>query len=245
MAALLALDRFVDEGSIPSRAFEIQARLATIEFEKTKLTQRRNELFPIEQDAIRLLDRPIADLALEERVLTNDAVLLDAGYTQLALDPLRWRTQEGLPQFAIFSIESPQCMFRVEVGRGGYSRRFPKQIISPKGLEATGDLFACFDDVMALLKSNVCRRKSASGFQLRARYSGLIPEVTRQKIRRAKDLGVFQHIFIISEVDWAVEKIPNDPLVTGWDGQKLWLVDKFDTTPLEALIAQTFGARTA
>lgn len=245
MTTLSLLDRFVAEGKVSSRAAEIQARLATIESERGRLAQRRSELLPIEADAIRILSRPIADLDVEEQVLTTDAMLLERGYTQLCLDPLRWRTQAGLPQFAIFSIESPECMFAVEVGRQGYSRRHPKEIISPKGLETTGELLGCFDDVMAMLRQKVIRKGSPRGFRLRARYSGIIPDDTRQNIVRAKELKVFHHIFIISEVDWTIEKIPADPLVTGWDGRKLWLLDKFDTTPLEALVAQTFGAPVA
>ena len=241
MTTLSLLDRFVAEGSVSSRAAEIQERLAVVRDHKGQLAHRRSQLLPIEADAIRALDRPIGELEAEEGALTHDAMLLAAGYTELSLDPLRWR-KDGLPQFAIFSIESPECMFAVEVGRKSHGRRFPKVTISPQGLEKTGELFRCFDDVMAMMRQKVIRRGSARGYQIRARFSGIIPERTRHNILHVKSFNVFQYIFVISEVDWELKEIPFDPLVTGWDGERLWLLDKFDTTPLEDLVAQTFGA---
>ncbi len=79
-----------------------------------------------------------------------------------------------------------------------------------------------------------------------AEFDGLIPEVVRQKIRRALSLGIFGNkVFILAEVPGLeIKPIPlpkpasiGDPLVIGFNGSDFYLIAAFDTKPVE-LMAQ-------
>jgi hypothetical protein len=68
-----------------------------------------------------------------------------------------------------------------------------------------------------------------------AQFSGLIPPEIKDQIEDARPL--FKDIFIIAEPKrWKLNepaRIPADPLVVGWDGEGLYLIAEFDTTPVE------------
>ncbi|MBI3334525.1 hypothetical protein HYZ97_03490 [Candidatus Pacearchaeota archaeon] len=84
---------------------------------------------------------------------------------------------------------------------------------------------------------------------LTANFNGLIPNKTREKIRIAKHIfqrGFFaSNIYIIKEeTDWKGTPV-RDPLVVGILREapgryKAYLIDQFDTTPLERYVAQEF-----
>ena len=70
------------------------------------------------------------------------------------------------------------------------------------------------------------------------RYTGVIPKDTKRRIAEARD-RFGDNIFLLAETgSWTV--VPEDPLVVGFDGDSLWLIDKFDTVSIEALIATEF-----
>ncbi len=81
--------------------------------------------------------------------------------------------------------------------------------------------------------------------QITTRLGGVIPETTRAKIRSVEKK--FEEIFILAEAKWELSRAPviapGDPLVVGWDKDYFWLIDVFDTTPVENLVSQEYCER--
>ncbi|MEA2715526.1 MAG: hypothetical protein QOG91_554 [Candidatus Parcubacteria bacterium] len=84
-----------------------------------------------------------------------------------------------------------------------------------------------------------------------ARFTGLIPPKSKEIIRRAEQSPLFREVFLLVEVEeWDIRKEPKkkslaqqvwsfileDPLIVGFDGESLWLLDSFDLTTTEALV---------
>lgn len=102
----------------------------------------------------------------------------------------------------------------------------------------------CYVDVVNLLNGgDVVFDSDGSGGMLKrtvvrsigARFSGVIPDSTRAKIRKA--MSDFESIFLIAEPVFSLKvqivEVPVDPIVAGWDGETMWYIDDFDITPLE------------
>ncbi|MEK7612409.1 MAG: hypothetical protein AAB407_03650 [Patescibacteria group bacterium] len=96
----------------------------------------------------------------------------------------------------------------------------------------------CFNDVRSLFEREL-EKKWLGSKTIGVTYAGVIPAPVRDNIRKAKKN--FKDVFILAEPgDWNVAEVLIDPLVVGWDGSSLWLVDKYDTTPTEDYISQEF-----
>lgn len=163
-----------------------------------------------------------------------------ADYRRFAtLDMLKWRDRNGYPNIALFSLDSPR--FEIKVSwiddKGGE----PRQIA-----HLPHHLRDCYNDVIGWMwkkcKSEWTRISSAT---LSCEYKGVIPSEARDKIKKAVEAFGKDSVFIMAEgTDWAYRTEPrpvlSDPLVVGWDGGNLWLVDQFDLTPVERLIASEF-----
>lgn len=89
------------------------------------------------------------------------------------------------------------------------------------------------------------KRKFTSNFR------GLIPKQTKEKIKEAKQIFGYveertdrlYNVFLIAEVKpeaWKKKVIISDPLLVGKDNEKFFLVDKFNTTPLEDYVSREF-----
>jgi len=157
-------------------------------------------------------------------------------YPPVSLDALRqFRTKEGWPSIAIFSLHFPT--FEISVRKTAYGTHAEFTPYLPPQLQD------CFDDVVAHLRKHVMReQKRRAAVRLAARFTGLIPPDVKVKIIKARRL--FRDIYILAEpLHWSLENVaqlPRDPLVVGWDGVGLSLIAKFDTTPLEeALLLDT------
>ena len=76
-------------------------------------------------------------------------------------------------------------------------------------------------------------------------FNALIPQETKTKIKKARwDFSTY-NLFFISETkpeEWNIEEgiKTMDPLVIGVKDDKCYLIDKFDTTPLEEYVIQEF-----
>lgn len=188
----------------------------------------RGSLLGFERDAEAQLDRHIASLERKKQALSNGM----ANYRKFAtLDMLRWRSN-GMPRLVLFSPNSPDFAF---VSRWNTAEIRPGL---PGGLEA------CYEDV--------CRkvaRKTGTAFwktssvTVSCSYTGVVPDETRKKIETAQKQ--FANVFIMAEATkWTTteerQPILADPLVVGWDGADLWLIDQFDLTPIEKLIASEY-----
>lgn len=76
--------------------------------------------------------------------------------------------------------------------------------------------------------------------ELICKFSGFIPYMVQQNIKKAKTVFGKQ-IYLIceaSESDWSV--IKKDPLVCGWKDDTWYLIDKFDVKDFEEAIAEEF-----
>jgi hypothetical protein len=151
-------------------------------------------------------------------------------YPPISLTALReFRTREGWPTFAIFSLHWPE--FKMTATATGWSRVARGEVVfTPELPDAIAN---CYQDVAQNLLQ---RSQRVSGsVTLAAEFSGLIPGEVKDKIAEAED--IFKEIFVIAEPQrWSLTepaRIPADPLVVGWDGEGLYLIAEFDTTPVE------------
>jgi hypothetical protein len=70
-----------------------------------------------------------------------------------------------------------------------------------------------------------------------------VPEETKEKISKAKKEFGRRNLFFVAETkpeDWNVQVQTKDPLVIGVRKKRAYLLDQFDTTPLENYVAREF-----
>jgi hypothetical protein len=113
-------------------------------------------------------------------------------------------------------------------------------------------LFSLFDKEV---KSNilggewlyVLKKCSANWeYNLTSTFRGLIPRSTKEKVKESLSVFNKEDLYLITEVkpeEWNVVKINTDPLLAGVVNERCFLIDKFDTTPLEEIISQEFIKR--
>lgn len=95
----------------------------------------------------------------------------------------------------------------------------------------------CYADVESMLLER--ERKESSNFQLSVRFTGVIPDAIREKAKKAR--SHFDHVLILAEpANWELKVTKADPILAGWDGKNLFLIDVFDATPLEHYITKEF-----
>mgnify|MGYP001613508887 CR=1 FL=1 len=190
------------------------------------------------------------------------------GYPRLSLEPLRWRDDKGRPRLVLFRVRgNPTITFspwqRPEYPRpiadcyadvskrpvdSGF-RRLGHGLVQILGLWAVGTALSLWTQnpwylvlapvgfVTAILTHYVSPPKRA----LSCTFTGLIPVEVREKIRLAESRGL--DVCVLAEVDeWTEEvaRLPLDPLVVGWKHGALYLIDRFDTTTVEELVAREF-----
>lgn len=75
------------------------------------------------------------------------------------------------------------------------------------------------------------------------RFSGALTDEARDQLRAAKEMFGEKAVFFLTEAgDW--KRVPfRDPLIVGSDGERLWLVGKFNPTTLEELIANEYAVK--
>jgi hypothetical protein len=107
------------------------------------------------------------------------------------------------------------------------------------------EMASCYEDVIETLREKKRVMGSKKGLEWKASYRGVIPDEVKGKIKQAR--RIFKQVFIVAEPEkWSLEKVtypPGDPLVVGWDGKLLWLVDSFDTTPLEEYVKLEYATK--
>ncbi len=70
-------------------------------------------------------------------------------------------------------------------------------------------------------------------------FIGLIPAKTKEKIKEASSL--FDDVFLVSEAtSWTKKKITKDPLIIGLIDKTAFLINHFNTTPIEKYITMEF-----
>lgn len=166
-------------------------------------------------------------------------IMLSCSYPKMSPEPLRWRDAQGFPLLVPFSLDEPCFRIRAD----GW---FPHLL--PDGIRQH------YADVVMLLQkmgtqgSRIAGRRPTrgEGLCIEARFEGIIPPETRQKILPLIQTWTLlrDRIYLLAEVEeWEAGLIKVDPLVIGCHRNgDLLLIDSFDVTPLEEYIAREFTA---
>lgn len=229
--------------------------------EYDRLHGLRRALLPIEAEAEKELTEKINTVAKE----LNHQMFEES---EISFEPLTWRWANGLPKIAPMRIEEPT--FTLTAGLANRKRgdatagigsdfRYPKEIIE------------CYDDLFESMKRQCFRSESYLRYSFT--FRGLIPDVTRIAIADAIKSHKFDGIYILAESpadEWEIAHDPGkswftegadhvaqtrtqirsalaaiaaDPIVAGYAHGALWVIDRFDTTPLEEYLLGEFSHR--
>jgi hypothetical protein len=150
-------------------------------------------------------------------------------------EPLSWRTRDGFPALAPFSLESDTFQFCIR--RDDESGKWKKEIMPEKVIPAA--LKKHYADVFSVLK----KKRGDDGITATAKLSCLIPQEIKARITEVRKY--FTHIFLVAEaLEWSLKPVPRprrrtgDPLVVGYDGHQYRLIGAFDMTSLEQAVLQ-------
>jgi len=80
------------------------------------------------------------------------------------------------------------------------------------------------------------------GIELTSRFYGIIPQETKEKIKEAESIFDAE-LYLIAETrpeTWNVKNVTADPLLIGIFEDKSYLIDHFNTTPLENYVMREF-----
>jgi hypothetical protein len=225
---------------------QLTVQITTLEKQRDDLQKKKTRHVDENHKALKKRER----LEEEAKAETKLVARYCGEYKRLDLAPLQWRTKDGLPLLAIFSLD--KGIFSLGVRSYYYysdNRQISiEQVCTPS---LPKPVAACFKDVFTRI-TKLAKQKGKT-IMLSAEFSGVIPLGVKQKIAETKDK--FKGIFILAEVkDWKIEEkkatvvkpapiVHSDPLVVGWDGMGFWLITSFDTTSLERYIEQVHCAR--
>lgn len=213
---------------------EVERQLGVIRPLEQRIAQFRNQLYPLEKDALPKLDLLLGQVERQSQQLTNLAQS-GIGYPLFDLTPLTWRNEQGFPKLAIFGLDSPD--FELQVGYR-WDGALPRE--AHPALPA--DILRCYEDVFKKLERHARQRQRI--VKLKARFNGLIPPEAKAEIAKAR--GALKHLSVVAEVtNWQLEEVtpprPADPLVIGFDGYNWRLITCFDLTPLEEYLKHEFS----
>ncbi|MEI6396587.1 MAG: hypothetical protein WCO48_00725 [Candidatus Taylorbacteria bacterium] len=227
--------------------------IATAENRYEHINDIFNNLLPVEQDSgaaivaeRNKLHDELGKLNIQKRIHEYS----EGKYLLLDLAPLKWRNQQFLPTFGVFSLNSPITGFYGHAKRDwrATEEKYWMHPAVPRLIES------CFGDVVELAKGRVRNqfsKLSSMGqhemdIKLETRFTGLIPDDVKHDVAEACAPRLFRAIYMIAEVeqwDWqqVVQSRKGDPLIVGYDGYQLWLIRAFDTTDAEQLMADKFA----
>lgn len=220
---------------------------ARLRKEAARLTDEKSTLLGVEALARERIEAEITALksgagkarARHGRIAANIEAMrpLAEVYPLLSLEPLKWRRRgTGWPMLGVFSLN--EAGFSISAVYDRYHEMMSR--ISPELPVGIQELYKSTSDALcARLKAS----RGLDNIQLTAQFTGVIPSSVRGEIEKAK--GFFgEDIYIVAEVaEFVLNRtgsIKDDPLVIGWNKESgtAWLVAKFDTTPVEALMVQ-------
>lgn len=169
---------------------------------------------------------------------------------------LSWRNKKtGWPVFAFFSPDQSKCIFKVEKDWNGRSMREKKSFV---GEHAKWNWFYFmkptlklpeFNDIYEKLAKSIDDEKSLDEIHLTAEFNGILPDEIRAKIHELTTTGTkagfFDQLLIVTEAPvWELKKVIRplnlDPLLVGIKHNEFFLIDTFDLTPAERIIASEF-----
>lgn len=221
---------------------DLSGRLKLVDDCMERLEQNKKQLFGLEEFAKKSLATKKNELHREKARLTK--IHLYGNLPCMSFQPLRWRTDEGWPKIMLFSLDAPTAFFRVRGTKNSWNHSIDWDNDMAPSLPIVVE--RCYRDVFPLLTERAKKEKKTA--VLSATLNGIIPQETREKIAEAKKN--FEQLFVAAEVKkWNLEykTVPTprprnyDPLVLGWDGTNLWIIDHFDLTPTERYIKDEFS----
>lgn len=210
------------------------------------LKETREKLLKCEEAAKTEIDAKIRDCELRA---------LDQKYRRMDGSFLLWRNKEsGWPVFAFFTPSDPICEFSAERSWHIHDSVLRRPEYVGQRQKGDDDIVACFmkpnimgqkyfSDVYTKLCKDVGRYQTLN---LSAQFSGMLPDKIRNTINDLKHDKSFDKILIIAEAPkWELKKIAKpvnlDPLLVGMKYDELFLIDTFDLTPTENIIASEFA----
>lgn len=232
---------------IPSTEIEqLSEQLALVSAKMEHEEALLRSLLGVEETSKLILQTDLATLKSERSQLEKRITQLEkrntlgSRYLQLSMEPLKWRDKDGWPRLVVFSLDSPN--FEIGTRRRDKYSEWQKWIVPklPKAITTSyKDVFETLQrDVIDKYESTDLRYYEISS-EISCCFEGLIPDDVKRKIVGARELGLFENIFLIAEPkgfeinETTVVAPKQDPLVVGFDGSQLWLIAEFDTTPVE------------
>lgn len=190
-----------------------------------KLTGIRDSLFGLEASVKPDLDKSIAVLEAERRI----DLRIDLPYKCLSLEPLTW-VKNGRPVFAVYALDN---------GTMKIVRRFAH----------TASITPLLPEPIAKIYRNAIHANEIGSYSTKtitSTFRGLIPADVRAKVIEARPLfeakATLPMVFLIAEAAWSETVVTQrpDPLIVGWDGNRLRLIAHFNLTSLERYIKDEF-----
>lgn len=223
--AVKELDAINRAVATATRLEETPQVMDELEGEIKRYRKVAERLLPVEERAKDDLDRKINDLLAKR---------LSVEYPLLSPEVFGWRNRDGFPQLALFSLEDPRFSIAYDRWSGlTFSRSVPP------------GLYGFYDDMRQVLARRKWHEGEVWNASIEARYEGVIPDSTREKISAAQKTKQFPDMYILAEVrKWEVNRVTlplGDPLVLGrTKGGYFYLIDKYDTTTIEELAAAEY-----
>ncbi|TAN58354.1 hypothetical protein EPN15_01325 [Patescibacteria group bacterium] len=244
---------------IPSEKIErLSRRLALVSTQLERGSASVSNLLGIEGSARNDIADHFAALKFECAQLRSQ-IVFGTRYHLLSMEPLKWRDKNGWPRLVVFGVDSPYFEIRTRPYFGDFifdcfvakiqdhtvkteKKCGMKTVINFERRALPDVIQSCYSDVLHKLERMSTwdgRGIRSKFFGLSCRFEGLIPKDIRQKIVEAREL--FKEIFVIAEpgkieiteTEVILPVHPGDPLVVGFDGNQLWLIADFETTPVE------------
>ncbi len=172
-----------------------------------------------------------------------------------------------VPKFSVYHIYPGENHFQIKMGRWGdffrlwtdlgrgyQDKNKPSVLVGPlrastiidKEALKTGNGTYDFEpqsDFTKWLKEKWLKEKGYPEVEFTSMMNGIVPPKTKEKIKQAKRIFGKRGLFFIAETKpeaWNVREFTKDPLVAGVLEDKCYLIDKFDTTPLEEYVTREF-----
>lgn len=199
-----------------------------------RLSTQYAGLYGVEEGARSEMSRQLA-IATRNREMTGkteiDPVILKWRWSEMLRTG--WRTPDiPLPKICPLTLESN--VFEISDSVWGMStwKDFPQVVQSS------------YRDVESAL--NTTARTKIESFSIRFSWEGVIPAEAKQVIADNRD--EFEQVFLLTETpakSWTLKRTPVpemvDPLIVGTKYNAMYLLGKFDPTPLEEYIASEFA----
>lgn len=173
-------------------------------------------------------------------------------YKIIDISFLEMSNEDGTPKFAVFTPSEDKCYFKVScslnqnkmIHESKLDSNIKERVVLSKYKKSIDHLIKLC--AKKYFTDTSLPRLNCAEAMMSSLFSGLLPDNIREKINNLHNERSFDEIIIISEAsNWKIEeKIsyspPNpDPLIVGIKDSVCYLIDCFDTTPLEAKIAFT------